>query len=83
MKKPVVMGVAIVSILICLISMGVMGIQIMQNYYDFEPAAYTAFISLMVYFLCMVYVKCGARCPHCGKRRVSEGKYCPYCGKEI
>jgi len=74
---------AAISIIIFIIVWGIIGVKILDNNYNFMIEAYIAYGSLAVFFVCLIYVRCTNRCPHCGKVQMVWGKYCPYCGKEI
>lgn len=62
---------------------GLMGLKLLENDYRITTEAYIAVVSLVVCFVCIMYIKFTNRCPHCGKTKQSFGTYCPYCGKEI
>ena len=74
---------AVISIVVFVIAWGVMGLKILDNNHLITAEAYTGLISLVVFFVCALYVKLTNCCPHCGKVNQSFGKYCPHCGKEI
>ena len=74
---------AAISLAVFVIAWGVMGLKILDNNYLITAEAYSGLISLVIFFVCTMYLKFTNRCPHCGKTRQSFGKYCPYCGKEI
>lgn len=74
---------AVISMIVFLLTWGVMGLKLLDNNYLITTEAYIGLISLIVFFVCVMYVKCTNRCPCCGKTKQSFGKYCPYCGKEI
>lgn len=74
---------AMISIFIFVIAWGVVGLKILDNNYIITVEAYTGLISIVIFFICTVYIKFTNRCPHCQKINQSFGKYCPYCGKEI
>ena len=81
--KKVVKGLAVISVVVFIIAWGIMGLKILDNDYLITIEAYTGLISLVVFFICVMYIKIANRCPYCGKTKQSFGKYCPYCGKEI
>ena len=74
---------AAISVIVFVFVWGVMGLKLLGNNYFITAEAYTALVSLIVLFVCILYLKVSDRCPHCGKTKQSFGKYCPYCGKEI
>ena len=82
MKKAVTWGLAI-SYIILFIAMGVMGIKIFDGNYDIVAEGCVALIFLLISCVCNIYRVFSNRCPHCGKIRLSNGKYCSHCGKEI
>ena len=81
--KKVAKWLAVISIIVFVIDWGVMGLKLLDNDYLITAEAYIGLISLLVFFVCILYVKFTNRCPHCGKTKQTFGKYCPYCGKEI
>ena len=82
MKKAVTWGLAI-SYIILFIAMGVMGIKIFDGNYDIVAEGCVALIFLLISCVCNIYRAFSNRCPHCGKIRLSNGKYYAHCGKEI
>lgn len=74
---------AVVSVLVFVVAWVIMGLKLYDNNYLITAEAYTGLVSLIVLFICIMYIKLTTRCPHCGKAKQSFGKYCPYCGKEI
>ena len=81
--KKIAKWLAVISIITFVVAWGIMGLKILDNNYLITVETYIGGISLVVFFVCVLYVKITNRCPHCGKTRLSFGKYCPYCGKEI
>ena len=81
--KKVAKWLAVISIVIFVITWGIIGVKLLDNNYEFMTEAYIAYGSLAVFFICLIYVRCSYRCQHCGKQKIIFGKYCPYCGKEI
>ena len=82
MKKAAI-WISITSIIVFVIAWGVMGLKLIDNNYLITTDAYIGLVSIVVFFVCVMYVKLTNRCPHCGKTIQSLGKFCPYCGKEI
>lgn len=74
---------AAISMTAFVIAWGMMGLKLLDNDYLITAEAYVGLISLVVFFVCIMYVKITTRCPHCGKTKQSFGKYCPYCGKKL
>ena len=81
--KKIAKWVAAISIVVFVLAWGVMGLKLLDNNYLITTEAYIGLVSLVVFFVCVMYVKFTNRCPHCGKTKQSFGKYCPYCGKKI
>ena len=81
--KRIAKWISIISITVFVIDWGIMGLKLLDNNYLITAEAYIGLISLIVCFVCLMYIKITNRCPHCGKTKQSFGKYCPYCGKEI
>ena len=81
--KKIAKWLAVISIAVFVIDWGVMGLKLLDNDYLITTEANIGLISLAVFWVCIMYVKLTNRCPHCGKTKLSFGKYCPYCGKEI
>ena len=82
MQKAVSWGL-VISYIILFIAMGIMGIKIFDKNYDIVVESYIAFIFLLINCGCNIYRVFSNRCPHCGKIRLSNGKYCSHCGKEV
>lgn len=81
--KKIAKWFAVISMIVFALAWGVMGLKLLNNNYLITTEAYIGLISLVILFVCILYVKITDRCPHCGKTKQSFGKYCPYCGKEI
>ena len=81
--KKVAVWLAVISILVFVVSWGIIGLKILDNDYEFLTEVYIAYGSLAVLFCCIICVRIMNRCPHCRKIKQPFGKYCPYCGKEI
>lgn len=72
-----------VSIFVVVIALGIMGLKLYDGNYNIAVEVYITMGCLMVILGCAVSKVFTDKCPHCGKLRVSNGKFCPYCGKEI
>lgn len=72
-----------ISLATLVIAWGLMGLKLLDNDYLITVEAYTGLIALIIFFVCIMYLKFTNRCPHCCKAKVFFGKYCPYCGKEV
>ena len=57
--------------------------KIFDGNYDIVAEGCVALIFLLISCVCNIYRAFSNRCPHCGKIRLSNGKYCSHCGKEI
>ena len=80
--KKVIKWLAVISILVFVIVWGIIGLKILDNDYLFTTEAYIALVSLIVFFICVMYLRITNRCPHCGKMKQPFANYCPHCGKE-
>ena len=80
--KKAVKWLAVISILVFVIVWGIIGLKIHDNDYLFTTEAYIALVSLIVFFICVMYLRITNRCPHCGKMKQPFANYCPHCGKE-
>lgn len=81
--KKIATWLAVISIIVFVIAWGIMGLKLLDNDYHITTEAYIGLISLVVWLICVLYMRFTSRCPHCGKLKQTFGKYCPYCGKEI
>lgn len=81
--KKIATWLAVISMIVFVIAWGMIGLKILDNDYLFTIEAYIAYISLIVFFISIIYVRCTTRCPHCGKLKIFLGRYCPYCGNEF
>lgn len=81
--KKIAKWLAVTSMIVFVFAWGLMGLKLLENDYRITTEAYIAVVSLVVCFVCIMYIKFTNRCPHCGKTKQSFGTYCPYCGKEI
>ena len=82
--KKVAIWTLVLSIIVFVITWGIIGVKLLDNNYEFMTEAYIAYGSLGLFFMSLIYIRWGKlRCPHCGNVRMSSGKYCSHCGKEI
>lgn len=66
------------------VSLGVMGVKILDHNYDYMAEAYIALIAWIVVFTCLlIRAWMRAKCPHCGKMMPVRGNYCPHCGEKM
>lgn len=82
MKRIAAWGLVITLILL-LIDLGVMGIKLLNGNYGVLTEAYIAAACWIVLLVCAAVRLFSSRCPHCGKLKLSNGKYCPHYGREI
>lgn len=75
--------ILVITFLIAIIDSGVMCLKIYDGDYNIIAEAYIASACLIVILACAIYKVFTDKCPHCGKMRVSNGKFCPHCGKEL
>ena len=81
--KRIATWLAVISIIVFIITWGLVGLKILDNDYDFVTEAYIADGALAVFFSALICFRFANRCPYCGKSKQSFGKYCPYCGEKI
>ena len=74
--------VLVISFFVAVIAWGIMGLKLYDGNYNITVEAYITMGCLIVILGCAVSKVFTDKCPHCGKLRVSNGKFCPYCGKE-
>lgn len=75
--------VLIITFFVIVVDWGIMGLKLYDGDYNITTEAYIAGVCFIVLLLCAVSKMITDKCPHCGKLRVSNGKFCPYCGKEL
>lgn len=81
--KKITKWMATISIIVFVLAWSVFGLKLLDNNYLITTEIYTGLISLVVFFVSVLYLKITNRCPYCGKTKHTFGKYCPYCGEEI
>ncbi len=83
--KKIMIWITAISAIVLVIAMGVMGIAIYEKEEDIiSTTAYIALPCLILMFGGLVYLRwSSAKCPHCERIQLINGKFCPYCGKEI
>ena len=75
--------VVLCALFVFAVDWGVMGIKLSMGDYDVAIEAYLG-LACMAFMLVGILVRAFSdKCPHCGKLRLSRGKYCSCCGKEI
>ena len=86
MKKGCVC-LAIISAIVLLITLGVVGVKLLDGNYDTTAEVIITGISFVIFLGSVVCYKfIGSRCSHCGKVNdtlLGKSKFCPHCGKEI
>ena len=81
--KKIAPWIFLVSLIVFVISWGVVGLQIMDGDSDITIGASIALICLVLMLSCSLYRAFTRRCPHCHKLRQTGGAYCSYCGQKI
>ena len=85
--KKVCFWLAIISAIVLFITLGVVGVKLLDGNYDTNVEVIITGISFVIFLGSVVCYKfIGSRCPHCGKVNdtlLGKSKYCPHCGKEI
>lgn len=80
--KKIAKWLAAISIVVFVIAWGIGGLMIYNNDFESNAWAYVGMVSLVIFGCSLTCLKT-TRCPHCGRRNQTGGKYCPYCGKEM
>ena len=65
--KKIANWIIIISIIVFVFTWAIMGFKLLDNNYLITTEAYIGLISLVVFFICILYVKFTNRCPHCKK----------------
>ena len=81
--RKIAIWLSAISFFVFVIDWGVIGLKIFEGDYDITVGVYLGLISLIVLLVCLLYLRLTNRCPHCGRRIQTQGRYCPCCGKEI
>ena len=85
--KKVCLWLAIISAIVLFITLGVVGVKLLDGNYDTTAEVIITGISFVIFLgsvLCYKFI--GSRCPHCDKVNdtlLGKSKFCPYCGKEL
>lgn len=69
--------------IIFIMDWGIFGIRLLDHNYSAATAAYIGLACLLLIAVYRVSMRSAARCPHCGKMQMVNGKCCPHCGKEV
>ena len=85
--KKVCFWLAIISAIVLFITLGVVGVKLLDGNYDTTAEVIITGISFVIFLGSVVcYTFIGSRCPYCGKVNdtlLGKSKFCPHCGKEI
>ena len=85
--KKVCLWLAIISAILLFITLGVVGVKLLDGNHDTIVEVYFTGISFVILLGSIVgYKLIGSRCPHCGKINdalLGKSKFCPCCGKEL
>ena len=86
MKKGCV-WLAIISAIVLFITLGVVGVKLLDGNYNTNVEVIITGVSLAIFLFSVVCYKVIVnRCPHCGKVNdtlLGNSKFCPHCGKEL
>ena len=84
--KKVCIWLAVISAIVLLITLGVVGVKLLDGNYDTNVEVIITGVSLVIFLFSVVRYKFIVnRCPHCGKVNdtlLEKSKFCPHCGKE-
>lgn len=85
--KKVCFWLAIISAIVLFITLGVVGVKLLDGNYDTTAEVIITGISFVIFLGSVVCYKFIVnRCPHCGKINdtlLGKSKFCPHCGKEL
>ena len=85
--KKVCIWVAVISAIVLFITLGVVGVKLLDGNYDTNAEVIITGASFVIFLVSIVFYKLnGIRCPHCGRVNdtlLGKSKFCPHCGKEI
>ena len=81
--KRITFWMILISGLVLIMTLGVMGVKILDHDYDILTEAYVLYPAWALLVITMLIRRFTDKCPHCGKLRYPRGKYCPHCGKEL
>ncbi len=81
--KKVCIWLSIISSIVLLATLGVVGVKILDNNYNFTVEIIITIVFGLILFGTIFYKLISNRCPHCGKINDSlTDKFCSHCGKE-
>ncbi len=85
--KKVCICLAVISAIILFITLGVVGVKLLDGNYGTNVEAIITGVSFVIFLGSVVCYKLnGIRCPHCGKVNdtlLGKSRFCPHCGKEL
>ena len=85
--KKIAIWLAVISAIVLFITLGVVGVKLLDGNYDTNAEVIITGISSVIFLISIVCYKLnGIRCPHCGRVNdtlLGKSKFCPHCGKEI
>ena len=85
--KKVCLWLAIISAIVLFITLGVVGVKLLDGNYDTTAEVIITGISFVIFLGSVVCYKfIGSRCPYCGKVNdtlLGKSKFCPHCGKAL
>ena len=85
--KKVCVWLAIIFAIVLFITLGVVGVKLLDGNYDTNAEVIITGVSFVIFLISVVCYKLnGIRCPHCGRVNdtlLGKSKFCPHCGKEI
>ena len=85
--KKVCLWLAIISAIVLFITLGIVGVKLLDGNYDTTVEVIITGIYFVVFLVSVVCYKLNRdRCPHCGKVNdtlLGKSKFCPHCGKEL
>ena len=85
--KKIAIWLAVISAIVLFITLGVVGVKLLDGNYDTTAEVIITGISFVIFLGSVVCYKfIGSRCPYCGKVNdtlLGKSKFCPHCGKEL
>ena len=85
--KKLCLWLAVISAIVLFITLGVVGVKLLDGNYDTTAEVIITGISFVIFLGSVVCYKfIGSRCPYCGKVNdtlLGKSKFCPHCGKVL
>lgn len=81
--KRVISWARAIALVAFIIDWAFAGLKLLDGDYDITIEVYIAMVCFVVLLICAVCMLFTNKCPHCGRLRLTNGRYCPNCGKEI